>query len=180
MLKIKIVILLLSFSEITSAQMLKIPNEGINLQFEIKSIDSNYFIIPKLTIKQSKTIQIHKKLFYGREIDRLTDFRVYFQKLINGVYLNVYFDATSEPPSFDNDFLKFRTFTSTDVLKDTINLKNLIPLEPGKYKIMLSLNYRFKGFSSTVFSDYYEFESKFMPKHSIFTSYPNDTSKNGK
>ena len=143
-------------------------NKNIALGVQVKCVDSQYVMIPKLKILDNTTqIQIHKRLSYGDESDNNADCIFYLQKLIGKRYVNMYVLAFKDFVTND-DFLILKDFTKNDSLNDTINLQYYIPLEIGEYILSVRLKYYSHGEECTLYSDRIEFNVIFKPKKSIF------------
>lgn len=143
-------------------------NKNIQLSVEVKSLDSQYVMIPKLEILDNNTeVQIHKRLYFNNESNPNADCIFYLQKLVGRAYVNMYL-VTFRHPLPDDDFLKFRNYRKNDSLKDTINLQHYIPLEIGEYRLSILFNYYSKGTKHTLATDWITFLVNFKPKRSIF------------
>lgn len=154
------------FQQIASAQEIKL-NKNILVSAKVQCIDSEYVLIPSLRNLSDTIIQIHKKLKYGNEVDITADCRIYLQKLIGKVYVNIYVDAFRQLIPED-DYFEFRNVTKKDTLDDLINLKMYAPLEPGEYRIAINLKYLLNGIKYEADSDWEEFKVAFVPPNSIF------------
>jgi hypothetical protein len=157
--------LFLIFADFASAQNW---NKNLQLSVKVKIVDSEYLIIPHLKLlRDTQNVQIHKKLTYDNETNPTADCNFFLQKLIGKSYVNMYMSAYKQPiPNNDNFVLKrFKVF---DTLKDTINLKEYIPLEKGKYRILITLNYYLDGIKYQINSDWFDFKVTFKPKNPLF------------
>jgi hypothetical protein len=153
------------FADLASAQNW---NKNLQLLVKVKEINSEYLIIPQLKLLyDSQNVQIHKKLTYDNEIDRTADCNFFLQKIIGRSYVNMYMSAYKQPITNDDNFVlkKFKVF---DTLKDTINLKEYIPLEKGEYRIFITLNYYLEGIKYQINSDWFNFKVLFKPKNQLF------------
>lgn len=142
-------------------------DKNIEIKVEVKYIDSEYLMIPKLIVLSKDTIQIPKEIFYNIETDDLADCTFYLQKQLKKCYAHLYVDALRERP-FSNDAFTLKDFKKGDVMADTIYLKDYCPLEIGDYKIMIKFYYFFKGNRQPIYSDEFKFQVKFPPKNSSF------------
>jgi len=148
------------------AQEIKL-NKEISVSARVECIDSEYVLIPSLKILSDTVIQIHKKLKYGNEVDITADCRIYLQKLIGKVYVNIYVEAFRQLIP-DDGYLELKNVTKNDTLYDTINLKMYAPLEPGEYRAAINFKYFLNGVKHEANSDWNEFKVTFSPKNSIF------------
>jgi|GEM_PF-3293675 len=153
--KIFILYLLLFFTKISFGQN---HNPNIKLTGVLKIVDSQYLIIPQLKVlKDTQNIKIHKKLSYDNEANPTVDCIFFLQKVVGQNYINMYMQAfRSLIP--DNDYFTFTKYTTKSSLNDTINLNEYFPFEPGKYRIMLVLNYYIKSAKSQVDSEWINFQ----------------------
>src|SRR5258706_9726300 len=94
--KISFIIFFCSECQFLQAQFpqVQFENKNIALSVEVKCVDSQYVMMPKLKILDQNTqIQIHKRLYYNNESDPTGDCMFYLQKLVGKHYMNIYNDA---------------------------------------------------------------------------------------
>jgi hypothetical protein len=147
---IKRINLIIFFCLVCQFLQAQFGNKNIALSVEVKYVDSQYVMIPKLKILDDTTqIQIHKRLYYGSEYDQSADCMFYLRKLVGKNYINMYIEAIRERMLDDLDFT-FRNFTKNDSLNDTINLQYYFPLEAGEYRLNIQFNYYSQGEKHTL------------------------------
>jgi len=141
--------------------------DNIKLSANVVYSDSEYLLVPKLEVSDNnREMYIPKHISYGNEID-LVDCNIYMQRLIGKSYLNIYL-AGFHDKMFNDSSNKLMHFTPGSTLLDTINLKGLIPLEIGEYRVMLVLKYFDRGREMTCDSKWHEFSVFIKPRNSIF------------
>jgi hypothetical protein len=133
-------------------------NDNIKLTIKVKRADSKYLLIPQLQVfSDSQDINIHKKLYYGNEVDMIADCNFFLQKEIGQYLINMYVQAFRNPIPDSNYFI-LRKFTVNSILRDTINLNEYFPFDAGDYRALLVLSYYIRGIKYQVYSPWVEFK----------------------
>ena len=142
-------------------------DQGVELMVEVKELDSQYVLIPKLkVISQNDSIEIPGRLSYTNEVEGNADCNIYMLKKMGDVYVHIYLPRFAQP--IINDDLKFRTFKSTSQLSDTIDLNSYVPLEPGRYVTYVKLRYYRGNNEFSVISNFCDFSVRFIAKEALF------------
>lgn len=143
----------------------------VNLEVEIKAIDSDYIIIPKLiNNSKSEIIFIPKQFSYrgGREVSEYFTGSIILRKQIGKVYVFLTVDEIQDPFLDDSGHLFTRRFGKKDRLADSLYLKDYFPIEKGEYSLMLILSFKYKGRKYCVQSDWLNFKEDFIPKNAPY------------
>ena len=143
-------------------------NRNLKLSVSVKIIDSEYLMIPHLILlSDSQNIKINQPLTYDNEKNTTADCNIFLQKVIGKSYVNMYVAAFRQPLLLENSAV-LKRFKASDSIKDTINLKEYIPLENGEYRVLITLNYYLKGIKYQINSEWYNFNVSFKPKNQLF------------
>lgn len=142
-------------------------NSNIKLSIELQEVDSQHYIVPHLKVfADTQKIEI-KKLIYFSLGGCSQESQITIEKLIGNTYVN--FSILSLPQEFiNNDLNNYQSFTSKDTLDYRLKLGDIIPLEPGKYRVIVKIHYLMNGFPVRVSSDYLFFDILHIPKGSSF------------
>ena len=147
------------------------PTKNVKLSVQVLILDSEYVMIPKLeVIKKGFVIQVRKPRWYSNEANPVADGRFELREHRGNYAVNLYsvfFDEPMRGWSLKN----LMNFTYNSSLADTVNLKNLAPLEVGEYDLFLYFKYYYKGAEYVIQSDRFKFKVLFKPRNSIYDGF---------
>lgn len=133
--------------------------------------DSVFYLVPQLTVTDKKqSIQLHKTICYYpyNRLSGLCEGSFIVQKKVRYSYMNISMDRLFHP-AYDEGYLQFRRYGYGDRLKDSVNLGLYYPFEVGAtYRLLLDMQYYYKGKPYTAQADWVEFSIPYLPKNSIY------------
>lgn len=138
---------------------------------QVMEQDSVFYLVPQLTITDKKqSIQLHKTIcYYPYQLSPgFCEGSFIVQKKVRYSYMNISMNRLFHP-AYDEGYLQLRRYGYGDRLKDSVNLGFYFPFEVGAtYRLMLDMQYYYKGKSYTAEAEWVEFSIPYLPKNSPY------------
>ena len=143
-------------------------NKFVRLNGKVVTIDSQYYLVLNLSISGNEKIKLNKIRYYGEGNGIPVGIgRLYFQKQVRSVYVNVSSESLSHP-MYDSDWEKLVVVDQNHPIIDSVLLDNKCPLEIGEYRLHVELDYFYKTKKYTANTDFIDFSVPFIPPKSIY------------